>query len=49
MKKIACLQQAGYDLGYGHGLHQQAPPEAAKRADKQLLWGHIVYHAFRES
>ncbi|MGH8601412.1 MAG: ethanolamine ammonia-lyase subunit EutB [Gammaproteobacteria bacterium] len=34
MKKIARLQQAGYDLGYGHGLHHQAPPEVTKRLER---------------
>ncbi|MGH8613191.1 MAG: ethanolamine ammonia-lyase subunit EutB [Gammaproteobacteria bacterium] len=34
MKKIARLQQAGYDLGYGHRLHHQAPPEVAKRLER---------------
>lgn len=34
MKKIASLQQAGYDLGYGHGPHYQAPPEVAKRLER---------------
>ena len=34
MKKIARLQQAGYDLGFGHGHHHQAPPEVAKRLER---------------
>lgn len=34
MKKIARLQQAGYDLAYGHGPHHQAPPEVAKRLER---------------
>ncbi|MGH8657876.1 MAG: ethanolamine ammonia-lyase subunit EutB [Gammaproteobacteria bacterium] len=34
MKKIARLQPAGYDLGYGHGLHHQAPPEVTKRLER---------------
>lgn len=38
VKKIARLQQTGYDLGYGHGPHHQAPPEVAKRL--QRIYSH---------